>query len=229
MQKIVFICLAAYRIESWSDAQNFNRQSVYAIAMENLFKISPEETKFIITDNTVSDKNDVIKELADQFENPRVINTVFINNNALGAKNKGAGEYQMCQAVVEKHKAELESADWVVYYTSRQIMSFPKIFESINSNPDADIIISNPSYLFSNGKENIAAEGNYNDMLFAMKPQSFFGYVASMNPEELVKKKMNSEQNLFDYVGASSDKKIVDIPRLGVFRFNYATNKMEII
>jgi hypothetical protein len=69
-------------------------------------------------------------------------------------------------------------------------------------------------------------------MIFAMKPDQFFNYIESMSPEELIKKKMSSEMNLFDFVETSkahnSGHPLV-LERLGAMRHNYAINKTEIV
>ncbi len=244
MTKVAFICLGSYNVSSWTKEQNFARQSLYSIALEQALSLAElPETKerdldlhFYITENTVANEmEEVIEEIRQQFSNTRVQDVIYINNNVLGTKNKGAGEYTMCRAAIEKHKKDLSNYDWIVYYTLRQIIVSPIILKTIHeiekTNSLATIIVGSPSSLYQDGREIDPPPRNYCDMIFAMKPETFFGYINSMSPEELTTKKMSSENNLYDFVQKESAmKKIKPVvrKRLGVLRYDYAINKTEI-
>ncbi len=237
--KILFVCLGAYKISSYTEEQNFDRQTVYSIALHRLLEIAKEEKESngaqigaIVIDNTTSDKSELIPELAEQFSNPFIKDAMLINNNAFGMSSKGAGEYLMCRAVINKHRELLKTYDWVVYYTLRQIITSPLVIDFIKeefaNKTDTSIIVGNPTYLYSSGKITPSAPGNYCDMIFAMKPTEFLGYIDSMTPEELAAKKMSSEQNLYNYTN-TGDRKKKEFDRLGVMRHDYAINKTQVV
>jgi hypothetical protein len=184
----------------------------------------------------VTDKEtQVIPEFREQFMHPRIKDVMFINNNALGATNKGAGEYTMCRAVIEKHKDMLSDYDWIIYYTLRQIIVAPLVLKTIAelevTSSSSSIIVGSPSSLYQDNKEIFPPKRNYCDMIFAMKPEPFFDYIASMSPEELARKQMSSETNLYDFVETYTNAHQISATtrkRLGVLRYDYAINKTEI-
>lgn len=246
MTKVAFICLGAYNISSWNEHQNFDRQSVYSIALHQLLQLTEHsEIKerdllldLFVVENTIVDQKDIIPEMGKQFTHPRIQDVLFTNNNDLGSKNKGAGEYFMCRAVINKHKDTLAHYDWIIYYTLRQIIISPLVLGAISDieqgilPKETNIIVGNPDYLYLDGKRVQSAPGNYCDMIFAMKPEQFFDYIESMSPEELIKKKMSSEMNLYDFVDSSTKKESgipLTLKRLGVMRHNYAINTTEIV
>ncbi len=244
MTKVAFICLGAYKISSWNEHQNFDRQSVYSIALHELLSLTERteikerelQLDLFVVDNTVVDQQEIIPELRDQFNHPRIQDILFINNNDLGSRNKGAGEYLMCRAVINKHKETLLHYDWIIYYTLRQIIISPLVLDAISNIEkgtfikETNIIVGNPDYLYLDGEK--VHSNPYCDMIFAMRPQQFFDYINSMCPEELVKKKMSSETNLHDFVEKATKKtggKPLILEHLGVMRHNYAINKTEIV
>jgi hypothetical protein len=247
MTKIAFVCLGSYHIASWTKEQNFARQSAYSIALtQALFLAELEETKkkniecdFFIAENTVSSPVQIIEELREQFAHPRIHDVLYLNNNNVGSKSKGAGEYMMCDAVIKKHKATLETYDWIIYYTLRQTIVAPILLQKITDieagltpSHNTNVIVANPEYIYSNGKKVKSAPGNYCDMILAMKPKQFFDYITSMSPEELIHKKMSSETNLYNFVKEGEKRgEIVtmELERLGVMRYDYAINISQIV
>jgi hypothetical protein len=230
MSYSVILGLAAYCINTkdYFSVQNQDRQEVYAIALNWLYKIIKPEMSVIIADVTVPSSQFLSPKLAQELSNPIIKDMLFLNDNLAGSANKGAGEYQMCKAIVEKHFEYLKKAKWIVYYTSRQICSFALFFDYLNNYNEYDIIVGNPTYFYPNGREEIPASGNYCDMIFAMKPAFFFEYISTMDPNHLIKNSINSETNLYNYVKRSNGK-LKEVFRLGVFRYNYQSNGMEII
>lgn len=244
MAKVAFICLGAYHIENWNKEQNFDRQSVYSVAMNQALAIADHQiTKekkldlsFFILENTVSKpENEVIEELREQFSHPRIKDVIYINDNTLGSKNKGAGEYMMCRAVIQKHKETLKCYDWIVYYTLRQIIVQPNTLEAIYNielhGTNENVIVGGLDSYQASGVKILAVKENYCDMIFAMKPNQFFDYINSMSPEELTKKKMNSEKNLYFFVQNGIKSGSIFVKELtwnGVMRYVYPTNITEI-
>lgn len=243
MIRIAFICLGSYHIDSWTEERNFDRQSLYSIALEQVLSFADSRESiqsnlscdFFIIDNTVSESTQIIPELRIQFENPRIRDVQYINNNTLGSKNKGAGEYVMCQAVIAKHKDELIKYDWIVYYTLRQILVLPliqKTIAGVSNNADLkkiNTITANPPYFYFNKEKKDSASKNYCDMIFAMKPLEFFKYISTTSPEELVSHKLSSEQNLFNFIEKTNGIENFQLEHLGVMRYDYTLNKTQIL
>lgn len=244
MTNVAFICLGAYHIANWNKEQNFDRQSVYSVALTQALTIAEYSStqgknldlSFFILENTVSDpEKEVIQELREQFLHPRIKDVIYINDNSLGSQNKGAGEYMMCRAVIQKHKEILKSYDWIVYYTLRQIIVQPNTLEAIydieSNKTQENVIIGGLDSYLSSGTKVVAVKENYCDMIFAMKPNQFFDYIESMSPEELTKKKMNSEKNLYFFVQKGIKAGTIFAKELtwnGVMRYVYPTNITEI-
>ena len=124
MLRVAFICLGSYTITSWNKHQNFDRQSLYSIALQRALNFADDiflkeygvDSDFFLIDNTISKKEDILEELREQFTHPRIRDVQLVNNNVLGSQNKGAGEYFMCKAVIDKHSELLKNYDWIVYY-----------------------------------------------------------------------------------------------------------------
>lgn len=244
MTRVAFICLGAYHIANWTSEQNFDRQSVYSVALTQALAIAEhEETKkkdldlsFFILENTVSNpEKEVIEELRAQFSHPRIKDVIYINDNSLGSQNKGAGEYMMCRAAIQKHRDTLKEYDWIVYYTLRQIILQPNTLEAIHeiesTTKKENVVIGGLDSFSFDGRKTIAVKENYCDMIFAMKPEQFFAYIDSMSPEELTKKKMNSEKNLYFFVKNGTEAGTIFPKELswnGVMRYVYPTNRTEI-
>jgi hypothetical protein len=247
MTRVAFICLGAYHIQSWTKEQNFDRQSMYSVALSEALRIAkaPEtkaknlECDFFIVDNTVSNQDQIIEEFREQLTDPLIKDLQLINDNSLGSKNKGAGEYGMCRAVVEKHKETLAQYDWIVYYTLRQVIVAPLVLKAVyESSVEKDqtkapsVVVAGAYALHSSGLAEHFAAKNYCDMIFAMRPDLFFGYVDSMTPEELAAKRMNSEHNLYNYIEIGvADGTMVrrELPRLGVMRYDNVTERTQIV
>jgi hypothetical protein len=230
--KIGVIALAAYKVVDKSgksvDFDGTDRQLLYAIALDQLIKVKPENVSVVCTDVTVKGVDELFHPLRELVDSEKIEDLVLVSNNELGSKNKGAGEYVMCQTVLERKKDWLQSLDWVVYFTSRHSLFDPTIFDYLNLNDDIDALVSNPDYLLPSGESLTPAPGLYNDMMFAMKPDWFKRYIASMSPEKLVEKKMSSEQNLYNFVQESGLRYKTAL-RWGLVRFDYEAMEMQIV
>ena len=60
------------------------------------------------------------------------------------------------------------------------------------------------------------------------KKEVFLKYIESMNPELLVKKKMGSEQNLFNFL-TEGNYNFRQVEHWGVFRYDYYQYQMQVI
>ncbi len=244
MTKVAIICLGAYHITTWSKEENFDRQSVYSVALNQALTIADHDMtreknldiSFFILENTVANPEEqIIQELRNQFSHPKIQDIIYINDNGLGSQNKGAGEYMMCQAVIKKHQKALEEYDWIIYYTLRQIIVQPNTLEAIHEiesqSKKENVIIGGLDGFTRNGVKTFAVKENYCDMIFAMKPEQFFSYINSMSPEELTEKKMNSEKNLYFFVKRGVEDGTIKAKELdwnGVMRYAQPTNTTQI-
>jgi hypothetical protein len=229
--KILFLALGSYKVKDTTghDADNFDRQLLYAISLTRLSGlVANHDAEILVVDNTVSSAQSLHPPLQKALSLPKIAATLFSQDNALGHKNKGAGEYGMCRFALEKRRDLFEQADWVVYYTIRHTMPFPLIFEHLKKYPDYDAIVSSAEYFFPDGTMSVPGSEIFDDLIFAMKKQVFIKYIDSMDPELLVKKRLGSEQNLYQFLaGGSFNYKQVE--RFGVFRYDYVSNQMQVV
>jgi hypothetical protein len=204
---------------------------LYAIALWNLIQNISADTYICIVENTTSEdkiENDKLKIL---LANPKITYKIFLNQNNLGSKNKGAGELQMCQAVLSSLGEKLNQYNWIIYYTSRHIMFDTEEIEKQTRCDNVSILISNPSYILSNKNILPVASGNYNDMLFAMRTPLFVEYCSNIDPEKLVREKMNSERYLFLFIEEKIKQKIsiADLEEIPLIRYDYAIQEMHLV
>jgi len=228
--KTLFVCLGSYKVNdrTGSDPTNIDRQTVYAIAMDRLISTMQRDTGIIVAENTVSNLSELTPYLQEQLIRPEISKLIFVNDNKLGARNFGAGEYVMCQRVLDECEEIIKEYDWVVYFTSRYIMPYPLIFSYLEKYKDKEAIVANASYLCSDNRVEQSSPGNYNDMIFAMKRDVFVRYVESMNPQKLAQEKMNSETHLYDFI---RDQKVdfQEVHRWGTLRYDYHKYQMQVI
>lgn len=231
MNKILFICLSSYQPKNSDFLSRYNRQELYAVALWNLINETKGQADICVVENTVEQENSIENDnLKTVLKDSTVTYKFLINNNELGTINKGAGEFTMCKAVIDKLGEDIKKYDWIVYYTSRHILyKLPDFMQLLNTSA-SDIIISNPSYILPDASTLKSAPGNYNDMLFAMKPEIFIEYCASMDPEKLVEKRMNSEAQLFNFVEEfkGKGKKAETLEDLWLCRYDYVMKHMHL-
>lgn len=231
MSKILFICLSSYQPKNSDFRARYNRQELYAVALWNLIKETKAQVDICVVENTVEQElaieNDKLKSILDDSN---VTYKFFINNNALGTINKGAGEFTMCKAVIENLGDNIKKYDWIVYYTSRHILYRLQDLTQLLNTSNSDILISNSSYILPDGSTIKSAPVNYNDMIFAMKPDLFVAYCTSMNPEKLVEKRMNSETQLFNFVEEvkNKGKKVETLDDIWLCRYDYVMKHMHL-
>jgi hypothetical protein len=228
--KTLFVCLASYKVHdrTGSDPTNIDRQTVYAIAMDQLIRTMPAGTGVILAENTVGGLPELVPALQEQLIRPEIQKKIFLNDNTLGAKNFGAGEYVMCKRVLDDCADLVNRYDWIVYFTSRYIMPYPLIFHYLEKYAHKQAVVANATYLCSDNGVVQSAPGNYNDMIFAMKREVFVRYVESMNPEKLAKEKMNSETHLYNFIH-DNQVDYQEVYRWGTLRYDYHKFQMQII
>ena len=228
--KTLFLCLGSYKVKdtTGNDPECFDRQLLYSIALRRLCQLVDSSTSILVMDNTVNSVSELHPHLQNALGKPQITEVLLQSNNVLGAKNKGAGEYEMCKFAFAKRQDLFVEADWVVYYTHRHTMPFPKIFEYLESYKSYDAIVSNAVYKFPDGKHSFPSQGVFDDLIFAMKRETFSKYIETMNPELMVKKRIGSEQNLYQFL-TTQNINYKQVERFGVFRYNYVANRMEVV
>jgi len=230
MNKILFICLSSYQPQGQDYRQRYGRQELYSISLNQLIKDTPGFADICVVENTVADFESIENiHLKTLLQSESINYKFFINDNRLGSANKGAGEFTMCMHVVEQLKDKIKQYDWVVYFTSRHILYKLPDFLNLLKNSTDDVIVANPSFILPNRTLIKCAPGNYNDMLFAMRPNIFQEYCISMNPQILVKEKMNSESHLYNFIKSrASSIKIKELQNLWICRYDYGMNHMHL-
>lgn len=228
---ILFLCLGSYKVQdtTGSDPDCFDRQLLYAISLSRLQQLAVgKNVRILVCDNTVASLSELHKPLKDALYPIGEQNILLSQDNGLGAKNKGAGEYGMCRFALDRRSDAFHSADWVVYYTHRHPMPFPFVFEYIERYGVYDALVSNAVYLYPNGHTSVPTIGMYDDLMFAMKTPTFKKYLESMSPQELATRRMSSEQNLYNFLHTGMYK-VKRVERFGLLRYNYATQEMEVV
>ena len=230
MKKLI-ICLSSYSPSKNSLKEKYDRQELYAIALWNLTRGVSNDTDICVVENTTSEEKIENEKLKNILQNSNIKYKIFIEKNDLGSKNKGAGELEMCQAVLNSLKEKLNQYEYVIYYTSRHIIYGLKDIEEKIDNNHYDILIGNPNFILSNGKMLTVAPGNFNDMLFAMKSALFTEYCSNINLEELIAKKMNSERYLYIFTTEKTKQRanIYSLNEIPLIRYDYAVQEMHLV
>lgn len=220
---------ASYKIpdKTGVDPDNLDRQTLYAISLRQLIQSAPKDTDIVIADNTVASTKELHLVLRRELESPKITKLVLVGQNTVGLKNVGMGEHATCQEAIRQTKDILPKYDWIVYYTSRQVMSFPLLFHYLEKYKDKQAIVGATSHLYPDGSELPCAPGNFNDMLFAMKRDVFLRYVESMDPVKNTQLGLNSEQCLYHFI---MDNQIgfQEIYHWGLFRYDYHAGVMHL-
>lgn len=105
----------------------------------------------------------------------------------------------------------------------------PLIFEYIEKyGSENDAIVSSAGYLYADGTTSTPSDQVFDDVIFAMKRDTFLGYIQSMNPEKITQEYISSEENLRNYIESNviSHKQV---QHWGLFRYNAVINKTELI
>ena len=213
---------ASYKIpdKTGVDPDNLDRQTLYAVSLRRLKSVAPADTGIVIADNTVSGSNELHPVLRKEVEDPRVTRMVWVNSNTVGLKNVGMGEHATFKEAIRQTQDLIPQYDWLVYYTSRQVMSFPLLFHYLEKYPNKEAIVGATSHFNVDGSEDLCAPGNFNDMLFAMKQGTFLRYIDYTDPENNAAKGMNSEQVLYNFI---TEHKVdyQEVYHWGLFRYDY--------
>jgi hypothetical protein len=225
----LFLCLGSYKVKdiTGNDPDCFDRQLLYSIALTKLCASIVPQTDILVMDNTVSSVSELHPHLQQALALPQITGVVFTRDN-LGTINKGAGEYGMCKFAFLKRPDLFAKAEWVIYYTHRHTLSFPKVFGYLDKYQNYDAIVSSARYLYPDGSCSRPSAVQFDDLIFAMKRNVFIKYLDAMEPETMVKKQIGSEQNLYQFL-AGSNINYKQVERFGVFRYNYIANRMEVV
>jgi hypothetical protein len=228
--KALFLCLGTYKTKdtTGSDSDNSERQLLYAIALSNLSKLVTKDMGILVVENSVASVSELHPPLQEALKLPQVTDVLFSQDNAWGSKNKGAGEYGLCKFAFEKKPELFEQADWIIYYTHRHTMPFPKVFEYLEKYQSYDAVVAAAEYLYPDGSASVPGTDLFDDLIFAMKRETFVKYLETMDPEVMVKKHIGSEQNLYQFL-TSQNINYKQVERFGVFRYNYVANRMEVV
>jgi hypothetical protein len=227
--KTLFLALGSYKVPDTTgfDADNFDRQLLYTIALTNLCGMVNKDTEIVVVENTVGSISELHPPLQQALRLPQITDVLFSRDN-LGANNKGAGEYGLCKYASQKRADLFAQAEWVVYYTHRHTMPFGLMFDYLEKYGSFDALVARAPYFFLDGSMSPAEPGQFDDVIFAMKKDVFLKYVDNMDPAKLTKAKMSSEENLYRFL-TQGKYNFKQVERFGVCRYNYFNYQTEII
>jgi hypothetical protein len=219
VKKNLIMCFSSLRPLQFTYDELILREKNYDLALDWLFKSVPENWEIIYNDNTLVSIDDLVfQPLKEKLSR---VNKLILHNDNHGEYNKGSGEHDMCKKCFSK----LEAIDyeWVIYFTARHIIPNSGIFDSLISKyQEFDCVVSNPDfYYLSNFLKVQSASELYNDMLFAMKSTAFTRFIDFVDIELLKREHKGSEQHLFDFIKLNSDLKTIEIPQLGILRYDH--------
>lgn len=173
------------------------REIEYLNCIKQLIRVLPKSFELIVVDNTIKTINDLKnEELSNLLQN---LNFKILGSN-IGTKNKGMGELQMLNFVLET--TNLSEYNVVTYITARRLFTCPYFFEK-SENLKKDALLCNPDFVYLNGTFLETEKNNmFNDMIFSMKAEVMVKYSNySMNQLELnLSQNVGSEQNLYNFV-----------------------------
>lgn len=227
--KTLFLCLGSYKVPDITgyDADNFDRQLLYSIALTNLCALANKDTNIVVVENTAGSISELHAPLQQALRLPQITDVLFTRSNQ-GTKNKGAGEYGLCKYACQKRADLFATADWVVYYTHRHTMPFGLMFDYLQKYSSADALVARAPYFYLDGSMSPAEPGQFDDVIFAMKKDVFLKFVETMDPDSLTKQKMSSEENLFRFL-TQGKYNYKQVERFGVCRYNYFNYQTEVI
>lgn len=218
-KKNLIMCFSSLRPSQFSYEELLLREKNYDLALEWLLKSIPDSWDIIYNDNTIKSMDDLLfQPLKEKLDN---VHKLILHNDNHGEFNKGAGEHDMCKKCFLQ--LEAEEYEWVVYFTARHIIPNSNIFESLlNKFQEFDCVVSNPDFYYLNNFLRVqSASGLYNDMLFAMKSKSFTRFIDFVDVQLLKREHKGSEQHLYDFIKLNEDINTVELPHLGILRYDH--------
>jgi hypothetical protein len=196
-KRSILLFFASVSPEGISTKRKKERIRDYSTSLEIIWRYSNKlNFDICVIENTLGSQE---KWVNLQLFSGEKIKFLYLNENS-GLTNKGLGELDM--ATFALSHLDLQQYNKVIWFSGRHLLTSEAILTNCVTTP-AEAIISNPDFYFLNGQK-IETEKNglINDMIFAMSTKLFSEYILkfSESREELVRKGLGSEQNLFQFV-----------------------------
>ena len=205
--KNLAILFCSIRPSNKKNKINDFREIEYLNCLKQLKRVIPKNFDILICENTIDKMDEIINtELKSFLQDNKAIFMGSINNNT---DNIGFGELLMLYNSLKFF--DKKKYRFISYISARKIFTCPYVFERTNT-LKKDILISNPDFLFLNGKYRInPKKGLYNDMFFSMKKKFIIEYanfayqlinkkIKFFRYNLIRKKPAGSEQILFEYI-----------------------------
>lgn len=221
-KKNLAILFCSFRPNSYPSEVCDEREKEYLVCLQQLIRVIPENRfDVVIADNTVGSTEKIrSNELREFLSRNDALKGVYLFSENLGdTGNKGMGELQMLKGVMDAIPQGTYKN--VSYVTARRLYTCPYAFERTDS-MDKDILLSNPDFVYLDGKFEKTAPFMFNDMFFSMSESRIRDYAKfSMdNMQFNFSNHLGSEQNLFRFV--MGNKFHYDyLPWLGIIRNNW--------
>lgn len=218
--KSLVLVFSTFLVESKSETYNTLRQNEYASCYSQLDRVVPNDFDVILVDNSIEDleqlKSEKLKSLL------RSKNLILTKQN-FGGRNKGVGELVML--IQASQVIDFSKYHTVCYCTGRKFFTCPYPFEkAVNSEKEA--VVSNPDFLFLDGRFREVAKGMFNDMFFSMKGQTMMRFIEYTKPrlQAMEHYMINSETNLHQFINENQISYQL-LPSLGIIRNEQAVNE----
>ncbi len=197
------------------------RENEYFLCIEQLLRVLPKSFDFILCENTIDDpqqiKLDLLRSLLSKLE---MCATGSKSN--VGMTNKGVGELLQLKTALDQ--VDIDKYENISYVTTRGYLTCPYVFEKTEQ-LKKQALLSNPDFIWLNGKVIGASKNLFNDQFFSMKSKTMLDYAdySVSRLEHLSKNHIGSEYNLYNFV-VENDIEYEWLPWLGRVRNDWTAN-----
>ena len=193
MKKCLLLVFSSFHV--FSDPNNL-REKEYSICYEQLLRLKLSNFDICFVDNTSENLESIKDEKLKKLLNE---NKYILFNNNIGVFNKGLGELHML-----KRSSDLipfDNYSSIGYLTGRRIVTCNYIFDKMVS-LQKEALISNPPIIKVCDGEVLPPTPNlYNDMFFAMNPETIKKYIQFAIPFlDGIIDNIGSEQILYQFI-----------------------------
>lgn len=211
--KSLVIVFSTFSVESRGEIYNIARQNEYVSCYGQLDRVVPSEFDILYVDNSIQNLEELKSNTLREFLKTK---SFILTKQNFGGRNKGVGELVML--VQASQVVDFSKYHTICYCTGRKFFTCPYPFEKAISS-DKEAVVSNPDFLFLDGRFREVAKGMFNDMFFAMKSQTMINFVEYTKPrlQTMEQFMINSETNLYQFIQENHVSHQV-LPSLGIIR-----------
>tara|TARA_B100001250_G_C19624122_1_gene710749 strand:+ start:138 stop:836 length:699 start_codon:yes stop_codon:yes gene_type:complete len=197
------------------------RENEYLLCLKQINRILPKSFDFILCENTIDDPNQIKNaELSALLSETEMCATGSESN--IGASNKGLGEVLQLKNALDE--VDINQYENISYVTTRGFLTCPYPFEKTEG-LQKQALLSNPDFIWLNGKVIEASKNLFNDQFFSMKSKTMLDYANySMDKlQYLSDNHIGSEYNLYNFV-IENNIEYEWLPFLGRIRNDWSAN-----